>query len=154
MRFLDVLEKIGCHVEYHIDGISVTGRSKLNGLEINMREYSDTFMTLAAVACFLDSDTKIFGLGHTKWQESNRISSMSKGLIDLGIYVETTSDSILISPSRSKLRSAEVDSYNDHRIAMSLSLLGLKKDNVVIKNAEAVNKTCKDYFSKMKSLVC
>ncbi|WP_432773639.1 3-phosphoshikimate 1-carboxyvinyltransferase [Francisella salimarina] len=153
IKFLEVLERIGCQVNYFDDGIEVVGTDSLSGIEVNMRNFSDTFMTLAAIACFANSDTHISGLSHTRGQESDRVDAMAEGLTKLGIYVETTQDSILISPTRSKFKPAEVDSHNDHRIAMSLALLGLKYDGVVINNAEAVSKTCPDYFDRMRNLV-
>ncbi|ASG68210.1 3-phosphoshikimate 1-carboxyvinyltransferase [Francisella halioticida] len=153
IKFLDVLEMIGCEVKYCGDGVEVTGTEKLKGINVNMRNFSDTFMTLATIACFADSDTYISGLSHTRGQESDRVSAMAEGLTKLGVYVETTQDSILISPSRSKFQSAEVDSFNDHRIAMSLALLGLKNDGIIINNSEAISKTCPDYFDRMRILV-
>lgn len=153
IKFLEVLEMIGCNVKYHDYGIEVSGTQELKGVNINMRNFSDTFMTLAAIACFANSDTHISGLSHTRGQESDRVSAMAEGLTRLGMYVETTQDSILISPSRSKFQPAEVDSYNDHRIAMSLALLGLRNKGVIVNNAEAVSKTCPDYFDRMRNLV-
>ena len=153
LKFLNALECMGCQVEYLGDGIKVTGTDNLNGIDINMRNFSDTFMTLAVVSCFAKGDTYIQGLSHTRGQESDRVSAMAEGLTRTGIYVETKHDSILISPSRSNLRAGEVDSHNDHRIAMSLALLGLKQDGVVVNNAEAINKTCPDYFYRIKKLV-
>lgn len=153
IKFLEVLEKIGCQVEYFDDGIQVIGSNELQGIKVNMRNFSDTFMTLAAIACFAKGDTHISGLTHTRGQESDRVFAIAEGLTKLGVYVETTDDSILISPAKSQFRHAEVDSHNDHRIAMSLALLGLKNDGVVITNAEAVSKTCPDYFDRMRELV-
>jgi 3-phosphoshikimate 1-carboxyvinyltransferase len=153
IKFLDVIEKIGCSVNYYDDGIEVVGTNCLKGITINMRNFSDTFMTLAVIACFAEGDTYISGLTHTRGQESDRVAAMAEGLTRLGIYIETTQDSIMISPSRSSLRSEKVESHNDHRIAMSLALLGLKQDNVIINNAQAVSKTCPDYFERMKAIV-
>lgn len=153
IKFLEVLEQIGCSVNYCDDGIEVVGAKSLKGITINMRNFSDTFMTLAAIACFADGDTYISGLNHTRGQESDRVDAMAEGLMGLGIYVETTEDTILISPARSDLKAGEVESHNDHRIGMSLALLGLKQDGVIINNAEAVNKTCPDYFERMKTIV-
>jgi 3-phosphoshikimate 1-carboxyvinyltransferase len=110
-------------------------------------------MTLAAIACFAEGDTHISGLTHTRGQESDRVDAMAEGLTKLGVYVETTEDTILISPVKSNLHAAEVDSHNDHRIAMSLALLGLRQDGVIINNAQAVNKTCPDYFERMNTIV-
>ena len=153
LKFLGALEQMGCSVEFMDDGVKVTGSDNLQGIDINMRNFSDTFMTLAIVACFAKGDTYIQGLSHTRGQESDRVSAMAEGLSRLGIHVETEHDSMLISPSRSDLRAGEVDSHNDHRIAMSLALLGLKQDGVVVNNAEAINKTCPDYFDRIKKLV-
>jgi 3-phosphoshikimate 1-carboxyvinyltransferase len=153
IKFLDVLEQIGCTVNYYDDGIEVVGAKSLKGITVNMRNFSDTFMTLAAIACFADGDTHISGLTHTRGQESDRVDAMAEGLTKLGVYVETTEDTILISPVKSNLHAAEVDSHNDHRIAMSLALLGLRQDGVIINNAQAVNKTCPDYFERMNTIV-
>ncbi|MDE5020788.1 3-phosphoshikimate 1-carboxyvinyltransferase, partial [Francisella tularensis subsp. holarctica] len=68
-------------------------------------------------------------------------------------YVETTQDRILITPATSKFKTAEVDSHNDHRIAMSIALLGLKYQGVIVNNAEAVSKNCQDYFDRMRALL-
>lgn len=153
IKFLEVLEAIGCEVKYFDDGIQVTGSDNLKGIKVNMRNFSDTFMTLAVIACFARQDTHITGLTHTRGQESDRVLAMAEGLTKLGVYVETTQDSIFISPTRSQIKPAQVDSHNDHRIAMSLALLGLKYDGVVINNAEAVSKTCPDYFDRMRELI-
>lgn len=153
IKFLEILEQIGCTVNYCADGIEVLGTKNLKGITVNMRNFSDTFMTLAVIACFADSDTHIFGIAHTRGQESDRVSAMAVELTKVGICVKTTQDSITISPSKSRLKPAEVDSYNDHRIAMSLALLGLKQNGIIVNNAEAVSKTCPDYFARMKAIV-
>ncbi len=153
VKFVEVLEKMGCVVNYFDDGIEVIGTDNLKGVTVDMRNFSDTFMTLSAVACFADGDTHISGLTHTRGQESDRVSAMEEGLTKLGMCVETTEDTITISPSRSSFNQAEVYSHNDHRIAMSLALLGLKNDGVLVDGAEAVSKTCPDYFERMRDLI-
>ncbi|MDE5000841.1 3-phosphoshikimate 1-carboxyvinyltransferase, partial [Francisella tularensis subsp. holarctica] len=80
-------------------------------IQVNMINFSYTFMKLAAIACFAKGYTHISGLSHTRGQESDRIAAMAEGLRKLGIYVETNQDSILISPARSKLKPAEFDSH-------------------------------------------
>ena len=117
---------------------------------MNMRECSDTFMTVAALAVFASSDTFINGLSHTRFQESNRLKAMNDGLQRIGVYTEITEDSILISPSRSSLKSNSINSFNDHRIAMSLSLIGLRtRHNILVKDSECVSKTCPDFFERI-----
>lgn len=153
IKFVEALEEMGCKVNYESDGIEVIGTNTLKGINIDMRNFSDTFMTLSIIACFADSDTHISGLTHTRGQESDRVAAIEEGLKKLGIYVETTKDTILISPARSKLRAGEVYSHNDHRIAMSLALLGLKQEGIIIDKSEAVSKTCPDYFERMRELI-
>ena len=149
IRFVGVLAEMGCQVEYTDRGIIVAGCAELKGVSINMRNFSDTFMTVAAVAVFAKGKTFIEGLSHTRLQESDRVSAMAEGLQRLGVTVRTMEDSIKIIPNLSALHGAEVLSHNDHRIAMSLALLGLRVCGVVIDGAECVKKTCPDYFERM-----
>jgi 3-phosphoshikimate 1-carboxyvinyltransferase len=153
IRFVGLLEEMGCQVDYTDQGIIVTGGKSLKGISVNMRNFSDTFMTAAAVAVFAKGETFIEGLSHTRLQESDRVVAMSAGLQRLGVTVETTEDSIKILPNLAALHGAEVLSHNDHRIAMSLALLGLKVSDVVIDGAECVKKTCPDYFERMAKVL-
>lgn len=150
IRFLEVLEKMGCVVQEEYGGISVIRSGELQGLDIDMAGFTDTFMTLAAVAAFANGPTTLRSLAHTKLQESDRIEAIADGLRRLGVGIETTEDSIRITPG--ELQGGTVSSYNDHRIAMSLSLIGLQVPGVEIEGAEAVSKTCPNYFQLLKSL--
>ncbi|WP_440615733.1 3-phosphoshikimate 1-carboxyvinyltransferase [Cysteiniphilum sp. 6C5] len=153
IRFLEVLEKMGCQVITEEDGIRVIGGEVLNGVTVDMRNFSDTFMTVAAIACFAKGETHITGLSHTRLQESDRVSAMAEGLARLGVHVTTTKDSIHICPEKSALRGGTVEGHNDHRIAMSLALIGLKQEGVIINGAECVSKTCPDYFERMAKII-
>ncbi|WP_440683245.1 3-phosphoshikimate 1-carboxyvinyltransferase [Cysteiniphilum halobium] len=153
IRFLDVLEKMGCQVIAEEDGIRVIGGDVLRGVMVDMRNFSDTFMTVAAIACFANGQTHITGLAHTRLQESDRVSAMAEGLTRLGVKVTTTQDSIHIYPEKSALKAATVEGHNDHRIAMSLALIGLKQEGVIINGAECVSKTCPDYFERMAKII-
>lgn len=151
IQFLNVLEKMGCTVIEEKGGITVIGTKQLKGLgDVDMTGFSDTFMTLAVVAVFADSPTTIHGLAHTRLQESDRIAAISDGLSRLGIKVQSTQDSLSIYPGQP--HGAFVGSFKDHRIAMSLSLIGLKTPGVIIKGAECVAKTCPDYFELLNSV--
>ena len=151
VRFLDVLADMGCQVHEDAQGITVVGPKQLKGLgEHSMSGFSDTFMTVAALAVFADAPTTLTGLAHTRLQESDRVAAMAEGLVQLGVQTDTTQDSITIYPA--KPHGGTVASHNDHRIAMSLSLIGLKTQGVTIEGAEAVKKTCPDYFTMMTDL--
>jgi 3-phosphoshikimate 1-carboxyvinyltransferase len=151
IRFLSVLEKMGCRVSQTKQGIMLISERDLKGVSVNMREFSDTFMTVLSVAVFADGPTYINGLAHTRLQESDRIEAISEGLTRLGVSVKTTSDSIEIYPD--SLHGNIVSGCNDHRIAMSLALVGLKVPGVVIDGAECVSKTCPDYFKRMSEIL-
>lgn len=151
IRFLEVLERMGALVEFSTDGVLVKGSGYLQGLgEMDMTGFTDTFMTLAAIAPFADQPTKILGLRHTRLQESDRVAAMEQGLRRLGAQVETTEDSITIYPGA--LHGGVIDSHNDHRIAMSHSLIGLKIPGVIIDGAECVKKTCPQFFEMLDAL--
>ncbi len=158
IRFLEVLEKMGCLIQEEVQeenrGIRVSKESGkiLKGIEINMAGFSDTFMTIAAVACFAEGPTVLKSLAHTRLQESDRVKAISDGLEKLGVKTESTQDSLTIIPDSSKLKGAKVNSFNDHRIAMSLSLLGLKIPGVMIENSQAVAKTCPNFYELLEAI--
>jgi len=144
VAFLDVLEKMGCEISEKNNGVSVQGPPILQGIDVNMRFYSDTFMTLAAIAPFANSPTTIRNIGHTRHQESDRIAVMCHELNRLQVKVEEGDDWLRIYPSMPQ--AGEVDSHDDHRIAMAFALIGLRISGVVISGAECVAKTCPDFF--------
>jgi 3-phosphoshikimate 1-carboxyvinyltransferase len=151
VMFLNVLEKMGCEVIDHRDGLSVQGPAELQGVSVDMRNFSDTFMTLAAVAVFAKTPTIITNIGHTRLQESNRITVMRKNLENLNIKVEEGNDWIKIYPSQPV--SGVVDSHRDHRIAMACSIIGLRVPGIEIDGAECVGKTCPEFFELWGSLL-
>jgi len=153
IHFLEIIAKMGCSVIEENDGIRVVGTEKLIGVSVNMRACSDTFMTVAAMACFATTETHITGLSHTRLQESDRINAMTTGLNNLGISVTSNENSIHIFPQHSKLRSGVVSSFNDHRVAMSLALLGARHPDIVIETAQSVAKTCPEYFERMTKII-
>jgi 3-phosphoshikimate 1-carboxyvinyltransferase len=144
VKFLEVLEIMGCQVSEDNKGITVVGPEKLTAADIDMSGFSDTFMTIAVLAVFADKPMTLTSLSHTRLQESDRVSAIAIGLANLGIKTTTTKDSIKILPGVPK--AGTVSSFNDHRIAMSLALIGVKVKGVVIDGAESVAKTCPEYF--------
>jgi 3-phosphoshikimate 1-carboxyvinyltransferase len=150
VEFLTVLEKMGCQVDEDATGLCVRGPEVLVGVNVNMMNFSDTFMTLAALAPFANSPTTITNIGHTRLQESNRISAMRKGLEKLGIQVEEGEDWIKIFPDVPT--AGVIDSHHDHRIAMAFSIIGLKVPGIEIDGAECVAKTCPDFFELWQGL--
>lgn len=150
IRFLAVLEKMGCTVTANEDSVTVNGPKQLKGLEINMQDFSDPFLTLAAIAPYADSPTYITGLAHTRLQESDRVMAIAAELTKLHIKVETGDDWIRIFPGQPK--ATEVFSHNDHRVAMSLAILALKTPGIQLENPGCVAKTCPNFFALLAGL--
>lgn len=150
LRFLTILEKIGCNVKKTNDYINVIGPVSLKDIgEINMSGFTDTFMTLAIIAPFLSAPTIIHGLRHTRLQESDRVAAMAEGLNRVGIKTETTEDSLTIYPGTP--HAAIINSHHDHRIAMSFAIMSLKVPGIIIDGSECVSKTCPSFFTLMSS---
>lgn len=145
VKFLLILEKMGCQVIETEKSFTVKGPNRLEGVNVDMRDYSDTFMTLAAIAPFASSPTTITNIGHTRLQESNRVHATKEGLEKLQVKVEAGEDWLKIYPSQPI--GAAIDSHDDHRIAMAFSIVGLKVPGVQINNADCVSKTCPDFFA-------
>ena len=151
LDFVDVLAAMGCEVEKSADYVSVTGPGNLQGVDVDMGSLSDTFMTLAVLAPFADGPTVIRGIAHTRLQETDRVSATAQELRKLGVSVEESDDCLRIEPGA--VRGATIDPHNDHRIAMSFALVGLRQPGIVIGNPECVAKTFPDYFDCLEEAV-
>ena len=121
----EVLEKVGLHWKNGTASFnpSPNGESHRKALNQNFREFSDTFLTLAAIAPLLDGPTNISGIAHTRKQETDRVAGMARELTKLGQHVIETEDSLKINP-RPLLSGVEIETYHDHRFAMSFGILG------------------------------
>lgn len=151
IRFLEVLGKMGCQVTAHEHSVTVQGPQRLHGVEVNMQDFSDPFLTLAAIAPYADSPTLIKGLAHTRLQESDRVTAIATELTKLGVVVKTGADWIQIFPSQPK--AATVFSHHDHRVAMSLAILALKTPGIQLEYSGCVAKTCPDFFERINGLL-
>jgi 3-phosphoshikimate 1-carboxyvinyltransferase len=150
VAFCDCLEQMGCDVRHAADRITVVGRP-LSGIALDMNAISDTVQTLAAVALFADGPTTISGVGHIRHKETDRIGNLAIELRKLGARVEELSDGLRITPG--KLRAAEIETYHDHRMAMSLALVGLRVPGVVILDPKCTQKTYPAFFGDLERLV-
>lgn len=147
--FVDLLADMGCRVEKCSSGITVHGRP-LHGIDVDMNAISDTVMTLAAVACFAEGPTTIRNVAHIRHKETDRLAALATELRKVGAEVEEFADGLRITPR--PLHGAEIDTYNDHRMAMSMALIGLKVPGIVIKNPACVAKTYPDFFRDLEKL--
>jgi 3-phosphoshikimate 1-carboxyvinyltransferase len=149
VRFVDVLEEMGCIVVGGDSGIIVRG-GPLHGIDVDMNDISDTVMTLAAVACFAEGPTTIRNVAHIRHKETDRLAAVATELRRVGAEVEEFADGLTITPR--PLHGAEIETYNDHRMAMSMALVGLRVSGIVIKDPGCVAKTYPHFFTDLEKL--
>ena len=151
IAFLDVLQQMGCTVTEADDSIMVHRQSSIVGVDVDMRDISDTAQTLAAVAPFANSPTRIRGIASARVKETDRISATCTELKHLGVQVDEHEDGMTIYPC-STFKRSNIETYNDHRMAMSFSLIGLRFDGVTIENPSCVSKTFPNFFEVLSTL--
>ena len=148
-QFTSVLEKMGCRLEKRSHSLHFKG-NPLRGITINMNNMPDAVQTLAVIALFAKGETVIQGISNLRIKETDRISALANELSRLGAKVETGEDFLIIRPGDYK--GAEIETYNDHRMAMSFAVAGLKIPGVRIKNPTCVEKSFPDFFQRFANL--
>ncbi len=153
VAFLHILEQMGCTATDMEDGILLTPPTSdtFSGVKVDMSSCSDQAITLAAIAAFADSPTTITGIGHIRFQESNRIQAIVTELGKMGIRCEETESSITIYPAPPK--PSVVETYDDHRMAMGFALIGLRSEGIVIKDPDCCRKTFENYFEILNEVI-
>ncbi len=152
IRFLDVLEKTGCVITHHENSIKVTGPSELMGLDLDLGDMPDTAQTLAVVAPFATSPTRIRGIASARLKETDRIAATCNELNRIGVQVVEHDDGMTIYPCN-EFHPGTIQTYNDHRMAMAFSLIGLRVPGIVIENPGCVSKTFPNFYSVLESLL-
>jgi 3-phosphoshikimate 1-carboxyvinyltransferase len=147
--FVDALVQMGCTAEFHPDAITVRGGS-LKGIEIDMNAISDTAQTLSAVAPFAEGPTTIRNVAHMRHKETDRIAAVATELRKLGQNVEEFDDGLRITPA--PITPATIATYDDHRMAMSFALVGLRVPGIVIADPECTAKTYPRFFEDLERL--
>src|SRR5262249_38079775 len=154
VAFCDCLAKMGCDVSGDSNSITITGLTsgrRLRGINVDMNAISDTVQTLAAVALFADGTTTITGVAHIRHKETDRIGNLAIELRKLGAMVDELPDGLRITPG--SLHGARIETYRDHRMAMSLALVGLRVPSVVILDPNCTEKTYPRFFDDLRRLV-
>lgn len=147
--FVSVLARMGCRINSSEAGLSVEG-GPLQGIEINMSSMPDMVPTLAVVAAFAQGETVIGGVSHLRHKESDRLAAVAAELRKIGVVAEETADGLKITGGTP--HGAEIETYNDHRIAMSFAVAGLKVPGVIIRNPECVNKSFPEFWDFLEKL--
>jgi 3-phosphoshikimate 1-carboxyvinyltransferase len=151
IAFLDILEEMGCDIKEDDDYIEVTGGSTLKGVDADLRDIPDTAQTLAAIAPFASSPTRIRGIASARLKETDRVHATCTELSRLEVRVEEHVDGMTIHPCKD-IHPATVQTYNDHRMAMAFSLIGLRVPGIEIENPGCVSKTFPNYFEGLDTL--
>ncbi|MBC6984946.1 3-phosphoshikimate 1-carboxyvinyltransferase [Alteromonas sp. BZK5] len=150
IRFADVLEAMGAKVVWNDEYVEITG-APLKGVNMDMNHIPDAAMTIATTALFAEGPTTMTNIYNWRVKETDRLAAMATELQKLGAKVEEGHDYIKVWPTDS-LKHAEIDTYNDHRIAMCFSLVALSDTPVTINDPGCTRKTFPDYFTRFKTL--
>ena len=146
IKFIKLLEEMGADFADEVNGLLVDASlvTSLEGLDVDMHDFSDQALTFAVLAAFAKTPSVIRNVGHIRHQESNRIMVIKSELEKIGAQVEIKDNDVCITPGA--LKGAEIETYDDHRVAMSFAIAGLKIEDVVIQNPKCCEKTFANYF--------
>jgi 3-phosphoshikimate 1-carboxyvinyltransferase len=150
VHFADLLARMGAHVVWEPRSVEVVGPPCLDGIDADMNALSDTAPTLAVLGPFAKDAVRIRNIAHVRWQESDRLHAVATELSRLGVRVEEFSDGLVVHPS--SITATAVHTYDDHRLAMSFALIGLKVPGLRILDPGCVAKTFPDYFACLEEL--
>ncbi len=151
-KLAHILARMGCGLREGEDFTEVTGPADgvLQGVEVDMADLSDVAQTLAVVAPFAQTATRVTGIGFIRKKETDRVGAVVRELSRLGVRAEEEADGFVVHPSRH--HAGEVSTYDDHRMAMSFALLGLTVEGIVIRDPGCVSKTFPQYFEVLEGL--
>ncbi len=154
ITFLHVLEAMGCGSVELEDGIRIyPPQEGLCGGTFDLSAFSDQALTLAAISCFAKSPVTIEGIGHIRYQECDRLHAIMTNLTNMGIRCEEPEEgTIRIYPGQPK--PCEIETFEDHRVAMAFAIPGLVTDGIVILDPGCCRKTFETYFEVLEEVVC
>jgi 3-phosphoshikimate 1-carboxyvinyltransferase len=141
---------MGCRAEESGEGTAVEGSGRLRGIDVDMHDMPDLVPTLVAAALFAEGPTRIRNIGHLRFKESNRLETLAGELRKLGAAVEVRQDGLEIAPG--PLHGAPLSAHDDHRLAMSFALIGLRVPGVIIDNPACVRKSFPGFWEEFGKL--
>lgn len=150
VKFADVLAQMGADIEWGDDYIIARG-SKLNAVDLDMNHIPDAAMTIATAAVFATGTTHIRNIYNWRIKETDRLAAMATELRKVGAIVDEGHDYISVTPP-AKPHTANIDTYNDHRMAMCFSMLAFADCGITINEPECTSKTFPDYFNQFNAL--
>jgi 3-phosphoshikimate 1-carboxyvinyltransferase len=153
-RFAEVLERMGCRVKWSGAAVTVCGPapgSRLRAVDVDLNDMPDLAQTVAVMALFADGTTNIRNVANLRFKETDRLAALAAELAKLGARVTEQADGLKIAPPPEVVPAA-IDTYDDHRMAMSFALAGLRAAGTVIRDPECVNKTFPGFFELLEGL--
>ena len=151
IKILDILEKMGCVVSSGENWVEVKGKKLAAGdYTFDLNEMPDMVPTLAVLAAFRPGQTSITNVAHLRIKESDRLNALSCELERIGIEVRQTNDGLVIRGGAPK--PAEIETYNDHRLAMSFAVAGLAVRGIEVKDKKCVNKSFPGFWTELKKI--
>ncbi|HBG73862.1 MAG: 3-phosphoshikimate 1-carboxyvinyltransferase [Chloroflexi bacterium GWB2_49_20] len=151
ITFLEVLAQMGCIITKVDSHLRITGHAPLRGIDVNMCDIPDTAQTLATIAPFASTPTRIRGIASARLKETDRVHATCTELSRLGVKVDEHEDGMTIYPC-TVFHPTTVQTYNDHRMAMAFSLIGLRIPGISIENSGCVSKTFPHFFEVLETL--
>lgn len=151
VRFARLLEQMGCTVSVDTSGITVRGPEQLGGIDVDLNGMPDTAQTLWAIAPFASTPVTVRNVPVLRIHETDRIAAMETELARLGVRVKAWSDGMTVHPA-TEILPTRIETYDDHRMAMSFALIGLREPGVILKDPDCVNKTFPEYFTVLDAL--
>jgi len=151
--FGDVLHRMGADLVFGKEFMTVRGTDTFEGIDVDLSAMPDVAQTLAVAALFADGETTIRGLRTLRVKETDRITALAKELSKLSAKVQVVGDDAITIEPPEHLYPVNIDTYDDHRMAMSFAVAGTRSSGITIRNAECVNKTYPTFFEDLKRLV-
>ena len=152
IKFLKVLVRMGCKIENEEDGVLLyPPKDKFLGGSFDLSSFSDQALTLAAIAPFAKSKVCIMNIGHIRYQECDRIQAIVNNLRKMGIAAIEQGNNIFILPGTPT--ACQIETFEDHRVAMAFSLIGTMIDGIEIENPACTHKTFENYFEVLENSI-
>jgi 3-phosphoshikimate 1-carboxyvinyltransferase len=149
IRLLQLFKAMGCRIEQEKDGLRLVG-GRLKGIDADMSNMPDMVPTLAVVSAFASGTTRIRNVAHLRVKESDRLASVADGLTRMGISTVITEDGLVVEGGQP--HGAEIDTYDDHRIAMSFAVAGLVTPGIIIRDERCVEKSFPNFWEVFGAL--
>ncbi len=150
VRLLHIFEQMGCQVERARESITLRAPKTLRGVDVDMNDLPDAVLAFAVTAAFAEGPSVVRNVANLRIKESDRLAALETELNRIGARARATEDALFIEPGA--LHGAEIETYDDHRVAMSFGVAGLRVPGIVIKDPACVSKSWPSYFDALENL--